>query len=225
MIKATFIAGLNAALGTSLDNQATPSQSQVRQYLQTLHDPARAIAVYNDYASSFYVHAAASAAVPGSDVTYASGTCNAWAEITSHRVLDHGRRVIDCEGFAWLANTLLGEAGFIPRGYRVLYMPSPTPGQQPTDWHIIVIMQFPIGSSSSSRRVYIGGPQVSSSLGQERRRAYPSNWVNAEVAPTAMTQGQAIQNMIDHASQVDTSDPAQLGPRPELRGPPVRAGQ
>lgn len=220
MSKATFISGLNAALGTSLAPTATPSPQQLTSYFQTL-DPAAALAAYEDYASSYYVHAVSSAAVPGSDVQYAGGACDAWSEVTSHRVLDHGRRVIDCEGFAWLGHTLLGEAGFIPRGFRIYYLPAVTPGQDPTDWHIIAIMQFPIGSSTPSRRVYIGGPRVSNSMHQETQRAYPADWLNAELAPMGMSPATAIQNMIQHASTEDTADPAQFT-APRIRGPSVR---
>jgi len=220
MSKATFISGLNAALGTSLGPTGTPSPQQLRSYFQTL-DPAAALAVYEDYASSYYVHAFSSTAVPGSDVQYAGGACDAWSEVTSHRVLDQGRRVIDCEGFAWLGHTLLGEAGFIPRGFRIYYIPAATPGQDPTDWHIIAIMQFPLGSSTPSRRVFIGGPRVSDSLHQEGQRVYPTNWLNAELAPWGVSPSAAIQNMMEHAASEDTAEPAQFAP-PRFHGPALR---
>ncbi len=212
MSRQTFLQGLNTALGTSV--RGFPSTTLVRRYFATLSGDA-AIQAYEDYASSFYVHISSVSRNPSADVTYPGGSCDRWTEVVRRR-RSGPRRIIDCEGFAFIAYQLLSAAGFQQIGYQIFYLP--TPGQ-PTDWHMVAVLQVPRGR----QRIYIGGPQVSRRAFDEKHRVFPRRSHDARSAPIADTPGQAIANMQRDAAAGRTREIAPLPPRRPMRIPPVVA--
>jgi hypothetical protein len=212
MSRESFIAGLNRALGTSI--RTFPSLDLLRRYFATLA-PDAAIRAYEDYASSFYVHIAVSSRNPAADVTYPGGACDRWQEVTGGR-RSEGRRVIDCEGFAYIAHELLRAAGFNPAGYQVFYIPT---AGQPSDWHIVAVLEPPDGGP----RVYVGGPQVSRQAFEEIRRVYPRRSHDARRAQIGETALQAIDNMQREAALGRVREVAPLAPRRGATVPPVVA--
>jgi hypothetical protein len=212
MSRQTFLQGLNAALGTSISG--FPDPAAVRRYFATLNGE-EAIRAYEDYASSFYVHIVNVSASSNADVVYPGGSCDRWVEVTRRR-RSGSRRIIDCEGFAFIAHQLLGAAGFQQLGYQVFYLP--TPGR-PTDWHIVAVLQVPRGSG----RLFVGGPEVSRRAFDEMHRVFPSRSHDARSAQIGDTPGQAIENMQRDAAAGHTREIAPLPPRRPARVPPVMA--
>ena len=69
---------------------------------------------------------------------------SSWADVTTNRTRDTtgkyaGKNVIDCEGYAYLAETLLGAAGFKSQGYVSAEKPPSGPA------HVMTVMTDPSG--------------------------------------------------------------------------------
>jgi|GEM_PF-7051603 len=105
-----------------------PTEQDVTSYFATLrgHPTTEVQQAYNDYASAYYVHTGdQNLRIAGTDVVYdqethhvrghdvVTNTPEDWDDISSARTLDrHGRRILDCEGFAYLGERCLTAAGF-----------------------------------------------------------------------------------------------------------------
>ncbi len=210
MSRESFLQGLNEALGTNVRREPTPRQ--VGRYFASLSGD-EAIAAYEDYASSFYVHITTVSRNPLADVEYPGGSCDRWQEITRRR--RHGpRRIIDCEAYAFMAYRLLGQAGFSREGYQTFYLPTP---EGPANWHIVAVLGIP----ESRRRLYIGGPVISRSSFAERHRVYPQRSHDSRSAPMGDTPQEAIENMMRYARSGQARELAPLPPRRPARIPPV----
>ncbi len=210
MSRQTFLADMSRVLETRV--RGVPSLAQLRRYFRAL-TPDAALAAYQEYASSFYVHIATATGDPTADVTYPGGACDRWREVTGRRQ-SGGRRIIDCEGFAFIAYQLLHEAGFLQIGYQVFYLA--TRGQ-PTDWHLVAVLEYP----GEGPDVYIGGPTVSRRASEEINRVYPRRGHNARTAPLGDTPVEAIDNMYHEEETGRAIELAPLGPRRRAVVPPV----
>jgi hypothetical protein len=97
-----------------------PSEKNVTEYFNTMKGkPIIEIkAAFQSYAEAFYVH---EGDVGGEDITYSkhkhqgkdSYAPESWKEVTDNRdVHSDGRRIIDCEGYAYMGQKMLKAAGF-----------------------------------------------------------------------------------------------------------------
>ncbi|GMU63426.1 MAG: hypothetical protein AMXMBFR34_51890 [Myxococcaceae bacterium] len=111
-----FLSKLEAA-GVKAD--CPPTEAQLVQYFGTLKkDPRGAREAFAAYAEAFHVHPA-DAGQGDRDIAYTKGDSRvpeSWGEVTGEKAKGQpahlGKHVNDCEGYAFLAETLLGAAGF-----------------------------------------------------------------------------------------------------------------
>jgi hypothetical protein len=98
-----------------------PTREELVDYFSTYssRDPSQARNAFFRYALAFHVHI--EEVTPGGDVNYPGGSCDQWSDLTS-RPLNQGRRIQDCEGFAYMASVLFQAAGWALDGYRIAYM-------------------------------------------------------------------------------------------------------
>ncbi|MEW5741853.1 MAG: hypothetical protein AB1938_23260 [Myxococcota bacterium] len=112
-----FLARMEAA-GVKADYP--PTEAQLVQYFGTLKkDPKGARDAFSAYAEAFHVHPA-DAGKGELDIEYRSGSSSvpeSWSEVSGRPAKDQpahlGKQLNDCEGFAYLAERLLGAAGFV----------------------------------------------------------------------------------------------------------------
>ena len=156
-----FIQAVRDALDQQTLPDTPPSQATMEAYFRTFlagnaYDERRA---FFNYALAFYIHI--NEFNPTGDVGYPGGTCDRWTDLTS-RTLRNGRRVIDCEGYAFLASILLVAAGWTLDGYRLAYSTADT-----SNFHIAA--QLTLGSDT----VCVGGPRpTTGSMHNEARRVF-----------------------------------------------------
>jgi hypothetical protein len=90
--------------------QFPPSETNVTDYFKTMKgkDISEIKKAYQNYANAFYVHRG--------DVTYSGHKFPAsWKEVTDNRYIhSDGRRIIDCEGYAYMGQKIFEAAGFKP---------------------------------------------------------------------------------------------------------------
>ena len=136
-----------------------PTEKQLKDYFATFktnpgpQTTAEAKKAFTEYIEAFHVHPAKSSGDSKADVVYSSDktktdgkdfkTANSWKEVTTDRDTVKtgqyaGRSVNDCEGYAYLSETLLGAAGFKVKGYV-------TGQQQDGPAHIMVLLDDPQG--------------------------------------------------------------------------------
>lgn len=200
MSRESFLAAMRAALGRDVRRERDqPAWTDLAAYMQSLRDdPDAALRAYREYVEAFYVHVAHARRDPSADVTWPGGSCDRWSELAERPRYQH-RRIIDCEGYAFIAHRLLSEAGWSLRGYQVLYvLPTDASGW---DYHIVAIMEYP---GVLSRRVYIGSERVSTSAVSEAHHVWPSGSFNAHYGPVERT----AQAAIDEAARQASSGPA-----------------
>ena len=199
MSRASFLAAMHEALGRDARRESgQPVWTDLAVYIQTLRDdPDAALRAYREYVQAFYVHVAHARRDPGADVAWPGGSCDRWSELSERPRYQH-RRIIDCEGYAYIADRLLSEAGWNRRGYQVLYvLPTGTSGW---DYHIVAIMEYP---GVLSQRVYIGSDRISTSAVSEAQHIWPSGSFNAHYGPVERT----AQVAIDEASRQAAAGP------------------
>lgn len=166
------------------------------------NDPDGALNAYREYALSFYVHIMRVSTDPDADVEWPGGSCDRWSEIASRRRNQY-RRVIDCEGYAFIAQQLLGAAGWSLAGYRIIYLPTRS---NPSDFHIVAVMDYP---GETSRRIFIGSERVSTNWMSEANAVFPQGSSNARTTSIAPTAAQAIEEM---QQQIGSGDSTELAP-------------
>ncbi len=188
MSRESFIANLRTALGHEpvLDH-GQPSQADLLAYFATMRDSAtQSLAAYQEYAQSFYIH---TAYVPGDrtgDVSWPGGSCDRWSELV-HRRRYHGQRVIDCEGYAYVAAQLLTAAGWRLLGYQVIYLlPTQTTG---FDYHLVAVLEH---SGEATQQVYIGTQRPSTSAISEAFHVWPDAQFNVRYSSIEATAEAAI---------------------------------
>ncbi len=123
--KSQVILAMRAALPGETIPERTPGQALMLRYFRTASaEPTQSRRMFFDYTLAFYVHINEgrdpAATTPPADVSYPGGNCDRWSDITSRRSLG-GRRVIDCEGFAYLGQVLLSAGGWTFDGYKFAY--------------------------------------------------------------------------------------------------------
>lgn len=114
-----FMAKMEAA---GVKGDLPPTKDQLLKYFGTLKDnPKEARAAFEQFSKAFNVHVAQETQTPGADVRYHGTEKNplpptSWDDLTSRKANgageNVGRRVNDCEGYAYMAQELLGAAGF-----------------------------------------------------------------------------------------------------------------
>lgn len=150
--------------------QLPPSEQQLKDYFATFKSnpstqkTAEAKQAFRDYVDAFHIHPAKSTGNASSDVVYGADktktdgidfkTANSWKEVTTDRQVDQngkfaGKYVNDCEGYAYLGETLLGAAGFKVKGYV-------SGVQDDKRAHIMVLLEDPQGKPAvtSNEEVY-----------------------------------------------------------------------
>jgi hypothetical protein len=216
MSRESFIADMEGALGRAPSlSHGQPSNDDLRAYFATLGaEPDAALAAYREYASSFYVHISRTGSGTDADVSWPGGSCDRWSELVS-RPRDQHRRIVDCEGFAFIAQELLAAAGWDTVGYAVVYLPTTT---DPTNLHMVAVLEYP---GDRPRRVYIGSERTSESWLSEANAVYPDGSVNARISGTAATPQEAIAEMQREIVSGEAREVAPLSGRrsrlPELR--------
>lgn len=190
MSRESFLADMHAALGRAPSAPGgQPGERDLVSYFTTLrNDPERALAAYHDYALSFYIHVADATGDRSADVVWPGGSCDRWSELAV-RPRRHQQRIIDCEGYAYLAQELLTAAGWRLRGYQVLYL---LPTRTTTfDYHMVAVLEFPDGG----RVVYIGTARISDSAVTDAHHVWPDVGFNARYGPIRPTAHDAIDEV------------------------------
>jgi hypothetical protein len=165
---------------------------------------------YNWYANHFYIHIAVSSGNPTADIVWpgSEGSCNLWSEIEA-RPLHQGKRIIDCEGYAFIASRLFAAAGWTLDGFRIAYGGAL---RQSSNFAYHVAAQL---TSPRSRAICVGTHSARTrSMHDEARdamRPYGAMRVMPDVFPT---QAAAVQAVRQHAQQQGALTPADqiLGP-------------
>jgi hypothetical protein len=152
---------------------------------------------YTWYASRFYVHIAITTGNPAADVTWpgTEHSCNSWSEIQA-RPLNAGRRVIDCEGFAFIASSLFAAAGWTAEGFEIAYGGSvgQTSGFA---YHIAARLTSPGG-----RTIGVGtGRALDRRARDEAREAMQPFGAMRMLPDVYTTQADAVQAVNQHAQQ------------------------
>lgn len=108
--------------GAKIKADDPPTLEQLKAYFSTLsNDPKAARAAFEEYTKAFHVHPAVANNDPTADVEYGRDSIGAlppksWADLEA-RTADPSSRhlakhINDCEGYALMAQELLGAAGF-----------------------------------------------------------------------------------------------------------------
>lgn len=114
-----FLAKMEAA---GIKGDLPPSKDQLVAYFTTLKDnPKQARQAFDDFAKAFNVHVAQESQKPSADVLYGGTEKNPlpptkWDDVAKRKpggTTEYvGKRINDCEGYAFMAQELLGAAGF-----------------------------------------------------------------------------------------------------------------
>ncbi|MEW5702014.1 MAG: hypothetical protein AB1792_07280 [Candidatus Zixiibacteriota bacterium] len=217
MSRESFISDMQTALARSPAlRRGQPGEDDLQAYFATLRgDPDAALAAYREYAASFYVHIAHTSAGAGADVSWPGGACDRWSELVARPSHQH-RRIIDCEGFAYIAAELLPSAGWTLLGYAVIYLATTT---DPEDFHMVAVLEYP---GATPRRVYIGSERTSTSWLSEANAVFPQGSVNARSTGVHDEPQDAIEEMQEEIESGAAIEVAPLTERrshvPELRG-------
>ncbi|GAB4328342.1 MAG: hypothetical protein Kow0074_24240 [Candidatus Zixiibacteriota bacterium] len=168
-----------------------PNTNDLLEYFRTLrNNPNAALAAYREYAGSFMIHIESATRGRQIDVAWPGGSCDRWSEILSRPQRQH-RRMIDCEGYAYLAQQLLTAAGWDFIGFEIIYLP--TQQTEPEDYHIMAVLESP---GEPPRRVYIGSDRISDSWFDEARSVWPGEYQNAETVGPAPTVEDGIDRVM-----------------------------
>ena len=190
MSRESFLADLRTALGRNVAMRpgGQPAHADVLAYFRTLSgNPERALAVYQDYVQSFYIHAAH---VPndrsGGNVDWPGGSCDRWDELVARR-RHQSQRIIDCEGYAFMGAQLLQAAGWRLQGYLVIYLlPTRT---TPFDYHMMSVLQSP---GAQTQAVYVGSDRPSNAWVTEAHRVWPQAHFSVRASTVEDTPDAAI---------------------------------
>jgi len=160
-----FVDEMRTALARPSIPHSPPGRTLLREYFG--HSTVLAQTAYRQcqtfyrYAGAFYVHVIEVS--PGTDITYPGPghICDRWSDF--NRLGTSGnRRVIDCEGFAFLASELLPPAGWTLDGYRLAHH-----RDDASDFHIAAQL------SRGEEAAFVGGPRpTADSMANEARRAF-----------------------------------------------------
>lgn len=114
---------LSKMSGAGIKADYPPTQDQLKAYFKTLStDPKAARAAFEGYTKAFHVHPAVEKNDPKADVEYGRDSIGAlppksWADVEKRdadAASKHlAKNVNDCEGYAFMAQELLGAAGFV----------------------------------------------------------------------------------------------------------------
>jgi hypothetical protein len=135
--------------------QFPPTETNVTDYFKTMRGkPISEIKdAFQNYANAFYVHSEKKGVDRGDVVysehkykegttAYASHAPESWKEVTDDReVHSDGRRIIDCEGYAYMGQQIFKAAGFQNVNFGVVARkddPSTTKNEMLTEQHIMV---------------------------------------------------------------------------------------
>jgi hypothetical protein len=166
-------------------------------------DRARAVEAYTEYSRSFYVHIMFVPPSGSDDVAWPGGSCDRWSEIVQ-RPRHQSRRVIDCEGYAYLAAELLSAAGWRLLGYQVIYLqPTQT---SPWDYHLVAILENPVDTTD---RLFVGTAHPSPSAVTEAYRLWPEGGFNVHYGAIEPNARRAIQSASEEGA--DTA-PREIAP-------------
>lgn len=215
MSRQSFVSDMQEAIGRPVRwPGGHPHPDDLRAYFRTLRGrPDAALEAYREYAGSFMVHIETATRGAQIDVVWPGGSCDRWSEIVSRPRRQH-RRMIDCEGYAFLAQELLTEAGWDFVGFEVIYLP--TQGTEPEDYHIMAVLESP---GDRSRRVYIGSQNISTSWLDEASGAWPGEYQNAETVGPAATVEEGIDRMMDRIESGRAREIAPLSGRRSFSPP------
>ena len=215
MSQESFISDMQRALGRPVQTRGgQPAAGDVRAYFRTLSgNPSQALAAYEEYAGSFMIHVAAATRGRTGDVTWPGGTCDQWSEIVSRPQDRQHRRMIDCEGYAYLAQDLLTEADWSFIGYEVIYLPTQT---EPEDFHIMAVLDSP---GAQPRRVYIGHQRASDSWFSEAQRVWPGGFQNAQTVGTSPTAQAGMDRVVRRIESGAARELAPLSGRRSISPP------
>jgi hypothetical protein len=209
MSRESFIADMEPVLGHAVRlPHGQPDRADLLAFFRTVADRDRAVELYTEYARSFYIHVMF---VPGNrdgDVAWPGGSCDRWSEIV-RRPRRQSQRVIDCEGYAYLAAELLSAAGWRLLGYQVICQ-LPTQSS-PIDYHLVAVLENP---SDSSNRLFIGTAHPSPSAVTEGFRLWPNASFNIRYGPIEPDARRAIQPV---TQDVATDAPREVAPMRQRR--------
>lgn len=99
-----------------------PTLASMQTYFGKLQkDPDEALKAYRRIVKAFFIHI--DEVTPGGDVVWPGKYCDSWTKISQRPKHSDktGRRIIDCEGYAHIAATLLPRAGWTLVGYLGFY--------------------------------------------------------------------------------------------------------
>jgi hypothetical protein len=216
MSQETFIAGMQSTLGRSVRvRQGQPDRGDLLEYFQAIGDLHLAVEQYTEYARSFYVH---TMFVPGDrdgDVSWPGGSCDRWSEINS-RPRHQSRRIIDCEGYAYLAGQLLGAAGWRVRGYQVIFRPATQ--TSPLDSHLVAVLEHP---EDSANRLFIGTTRPSPSAVTEANRLWPGSTFDVQYGSIEPDARRAIRAATEYVEDESPREVAPMRLRRSVAPPPL----
>lgn len=112
-----FLAGMEKA---GIKPSYPPTENQLTEYFSTMKkDPAGARTAFETYTKAFHAHPSSAGKPKDFDLQYKDGASrlpDKWSEVAARPIdgqpVNIGKQMNDCEGFAFMAEKLLGAAGF-----------------------------------------------------------------------------------------------------------------
>jgi len=157
-----------------------PTKQEMIDYARTFEDKdsKEAEQAYTEFAQAFFVHAGE--VLGGIDIEYNGGNPSSWAEITSQREMSFdGRRINDCEGFAYVAVQFFMAAGYKPVGQGVFAVADQYSG------HAIAVLE------KGGKKIYISNSAVFHNVAALKADLYQMNLSSADILGT-LKQIQAL---------------------------------
>jgi hypothetical protein len=183
-----------------------PTERNVTDYFRTLRGrPMSEVGeAYREYASSFYVHAGnigrgsvqydAHRVRTGREVRTVRNP-DSWQDITNQRELhSDGRRVIDCEGYAYLAQRAFSAAGFRDIQYAAARVGRDNPLTPDDERQIPGHIMLSVRRDLPDGRVELG---VISNAQMETTTTNPTNFQSAEQRMLVSAFGASLQGHVE----------------------------
>lgn len=200
-----------------------PTLTTLGKYFEALKkDPDEAIKAYTRFVKAFFIHI--DQITPGGDVKWPGKYCDSWSEVTQRpkHTDNTGRRIIDCEGYAFIVATLLQKADWRLDGFVGFYREGDL-----DSGHLAAELQF-TGTTDASYtiaqdHVVSGSPETNRNKVAERDELF-KNYPGGSCLVTWTDGFPTPKEAVDKAEEKMKAS-ASKGPPPVCLPPKRAAGQ